>query len=180
YPESEKDAGRTASVILQIAISDKGVVDDVAVVQSAGPAFDAAAVEAVKKFKFEAAEIDGKPAPVKITYKYDFVFKEEPIGPIVNYEGVIRDRATKLPKEGLKVSIEGIGEAITDEEGHFEFEEVPDGKHTITISGPGFTTISTEETLEPGKHLEVKYTVTPKEDKPGEEASDEEIVIVAS
>ena len=45
YPESEKLAGRTASVIVQIAISDKGVVDDVAVVQSASPAFDAAALE---------------------------------------------------------------------------------------------------------------------------------------
>src|SRR5262245_48018749 len=46
YPESEKDAGRTASVILQIAINDKGVVEDAAVVQSAGPAFDAAALAA--------------------------------------------------------------------------------------------------------------------------------------
>src|SRR6266542_2670813 len=53
YPESEKAAGRTASVILQIAINDKGTVDDAAVVQSAGPAFDAAALLAVKKFRFE-------------------------------------------------------------------------------------------------------------------------------
>jgi len=179
YPESEKLAGKTASVILQIAINDKGIVEDAAVVQTAGPAFDAAALEAVKKFVFSPAEIDNKPAPVKITYKYDFVFKEEPVGPIVNYEGVIRDRKTKKPLEGLKVTIEGVGDAITDDEGHFEFEEVPDGKHTITISGTGFTTISTEETVEEGKHLEVKYTVTPKEEKPGEEAADEEIVIVA-
>src|SRR5437762_10470890 len=90
YPESEKAAGRTASVILQIAINDKGGVDDVAIVQSAGPAFDAAALEAVKKFRFEPAEIDAKPAPVKITYKYDFVFKEEPVGPIINVEGTLR------------------------------------------------------------------------------------------
>jgi TonB family protein len=178
YPESEKLAERTATVIVQIAISDKGVVDDVAVVQSAGAAFDAAAVAAIKQFKFEAAEIDGKPAPVKITYKYEFVFKEEPIGPIVNFEGIIRDRATKKPIEGLKVTIDGGSEAVTDDEGHFEFEEVPAGKHSITISGTGFTTITTEETIEEEKHLEVKYTVTPKEDKPGEEA-DEEMVIVA-
>ena len=38
------------------------------------------------------AEIDKKPAPVKITYKYDFVFTEEPAGAVVNYEGIIRDR----------------------------------------------------------------------------------------
>ena len=87
YPESEKLAGQTASVILQIAISDKGVVEDAAVVQSPAPAFDAAALEAVKKFVFEPAEIDNKPAPVKITYRYDFVFKEEAAGPVVNFEG---------------------------------------------------------------------------------------------
>jgi TonB family protein len=178
YPESEKLAGRTASVILQIAISDKGVVDDVAVVQGASPAFDAAALEAVKKFKFEPAEIDNKPAPVKITYKYDFVFKEEPVGPIVNYEGIIRDRATKKPIEGLKIAIDGADEKVTDDEGHFEFEEVAPGKHSITISGKGFTTITTEETIEEDKHLEVKYTVTPKDEKPGEQTADEEIVIV--
>src|SRR6185295_12560087 len=101
------------------------------------------------------AEIDNKPASVKITYKYDFVFKEQPVGPIVNYEGVIRDRAGKKPIEGLKVMVEGVGETITDDEGHFEFEEVPPGKHAITIAGAGFTTITTEETIQEGKHLEV-------------------------
>jgi TonB family protein len=179
YPESEKLAERTATVILQIAISDKGVVEDAAVVQSAGPAFDAAALAAVKKFVFEPAEIDNKPAPVKITYRYEFVFKEEAVGPVVNFEGVIRDRATKKPIEGLKVAVEGVGEATTDDEGHFEFEEVPEGKLVVTISGTGFTTITTEEKLEEGKHLEVKYTVTPKEEKPGGEAAEEEMVIVA-
>jgi TonB family protein len=180
YPESEKAASRTASVILQIAINDKGLVEDVAVVQSAGPAFDAAAVEAVKKFVFEAAEIDNKPAPVKITYKYDFVIKQEAAGPVINYEGIIRDRATKKPIPGLKITVEGVGETTTDEEGHFEFEEVPVGKHAITIAGEGFTTINTEETIEEEKHLEVKYTVTPKEEGPaGGEESDLEIVVVA-
>ncbi len=179
YPESEKLAERTASVIVQIAISDKGVVDDVAVVQSAGPAFDAAALEAIKKFKFEPAEIDNKAAPVKITYKYDFVFKEEAIGPIVNFEGTITDRDTKKPIEGLKISVQGVGEATTDDEGHFEFEEVPPGKHPITITGEGFTTINTEETIEEEKHLEVKYNVTRKAQGPSADESDLEITVIA-
>ncbi|HEY3593002.1 MAG TPA: TonB family protein, partial [Polyangiaceae bacterium] len=122
YPEAEKSAGTTASVVLQIAISDKGTVEDAAVLESAGPAFDAAALEAVKKFIFEPAEVDNKPAPVKITYKYDFVINEEPAGSTINYEGVIRDHDTKKPIAGLKVSVEGLGETTTDEEGHFEFE----------------------------------------------------------
>jgi TonB family protein len=179
YPESEKAAGTTASVILQIAITDKGTVEDAAVLQSAGPAFDAAALEAVKKFIFEPAEVDDKPAPVKITYKYDFVINEEPAGPAVNYEGVIRDHDTKKPIANLKVTIEGVGETTTDEEGHFEFDEVPLGKHPITISGEGFATINTEENIEEGKHLEVKYTVTPKAEGASGDESDLEILVVA-
>ena len=47
YPESEKAAGKTASVVLQIAIDDKGAVADAVVQQSAGASFDQAALEAV-------------------------------------------------------------------------------------------------------------------------------------
>lgn len=178
YPDAEKEAGTTASVILQIAINDKGLVEDAAVLQSAGPAFDAAALTAVKQFIFEPAEVDNKPAPVKITYKYDFVINEEEPGPSINYEGVIRDHDTKKPIAGLKVAVEGAGETTTDEEGHFEFEEVPVGKHAVTISGEGFTTISTEETILEDKLTEVKYTVTPKAQNAGAE-EEEEILVVA-
>ena len=45
--------------------------------QSAGAAFDAAALDAVKRFRFSPAEIDGKPAPVKITYSYQFTARVE-------------------------------------------------------------------------------------------------------
>jgi TonB family protein len=179
YPEAEKAAGTTASVILQIAIDDKGLVEDAAVLQSAGPAFDAAALEAVKKFVFDPAEVDDKPAPVKITYQYDFVINEEAAGPAINYEGVIRDHDTKKPIAGLKVRIEGVGETTTDEEGHFEFEEVPIGKHAITISGEGFTTINTEETIVEDKLTEVKYTVTPRAESAPSDESDLEVLVVA-
>jgi TonB family protein len=179
YPEAEKALGTTASVILQIAINDKGLVEDAAVVQSAGPAFDVAALEAARQFVFEPAEVDNKPAPVKITYKYDFVIKEEPAGPTINYEGVIRDHDSKQAIAGLKVAIEGVGETTTDDEGHFEFEEVPLGKHPIIISGEGFATINTEENIEEGKHLEVKYTVTTKAQAAESDESDLEILVVA-
>jgi TonB family protein len=179
YPESEKAAGKTASVVLQIAIDDKGAVADAVVQQSAGAVFDQAALDAVKKFSFDPAEIDNKPAPVKITYRYDFVFTVEPPTPVINYDGYIKNRFSKEPLGGVKISIEGFGDATTDELGHFEFKEVPLGKHIITISGPSLTTVTTEEELEKGKKLSVKYSLEPKEDvAPGEE-SDLEIVVVA-
>ncbi|HEY5375983.1 MAG TPA: TonB family protein, partial [Polyangiaceae bacterium] len=42
YPETEKASGRTASVVVQIAISATGTVEAVKVIESAGPAFDQA------------------------------------------------------------------------------------------------------------------------------------------
>ena len=179
YPESEKAEGKTASVVLQIAIDDKGDVVDAVVQQAAGPAFDQAALEAVKKFKFDPAEIDNKPAPVKITYRYDFVFTVEPPTPVINYDGYIKNRFSKQPIAGVKVAIDGFGEATTDELGHFEFKEVPLGKHVISISGPNLTTVTTEEELEKGKKLSVKYALEPKEEGEEGEAADLEIVVVA-
>lgn len=179
YPESEKKARKTASVTLVLAIDDKGNVEDAMVVKSAGRAFDDAALQAVKQFRFSPAEIDNKPAPVKITYRYEFVMKKEPKQPVVNYEGMVKNRFTKKPIPGVKVEIQGVGEATTDAQGHFSFKEVPLGKHVITISGPGLTAVSTEEKLEKGKKLTVKYALEPKEEAPPGEESDLEIVVVA-
>src|SRR5687768_5113846 len=77
YPPAEKAAGRTARVVLEIAISAAGSVDAARVIESAGPEFDAAALDAVRQFVFEPAEIDNRPAPIKIAYRYEFVLKEE-------------------------------------------------------------------------------------------------------
>ena len=101
YPESEKAAGKQASVILQIAISATGNVDQVAIVQSAGAAFDQAAIAAVQQFKFDPAEIDNKPAPIRIQYRYEFVLKEEaPTTGIL--EGVVKARGTGEPHCGYE------------------------------------------------------------------------------
>jgi len=179
YPDSEKEAGKTASVVLQIAIDDKGKVVDAAVIEKASPAFDAAALEAVRKFEFDPAEIDNKPAPVKITYRYEFVLKIEPPTPVINFDGEIKNRFTKQMIPGVTVAVDGMGEVVTDENGHFEFKEVPLGKHVITISGPNLTTVTTEEELEKGKKLSVKYALEPKEEVPEGEEADLEIVVVA-
>ncbi len=180
YPESERAAGRAASVKVDLALSETGAVSDARVVESAGPAFDAAALAAVRQFVFEPAEIDDQPAPVKITYRYDFVLKAAPAGPVVNFEGVVRDRFTMRPMPGITVNVAGAGDKITDANGHFAFTDVAPGKHAVTLSGPGLTTVSTEENVEVGKKVDVKYTVEKQEAAaPGEDAADLEVVVVA-
>jgi TonB family protein len=179
YPLAERAAGKTASVVLQIALDAQGRVTDAAVQKSGGADFDAAALQAVRGFVFSPAEIDGKPAPVKITYRYDFVLKTAPKQPVVNFEGVVRDRFTKKPLAGVKVEVEGAGAQVTDAEGRFSFKDVAPGKHRVSLSGPGLTPVSTEETVEKGKKLSAKYAVEAKEQAPPGEESDMEIVVVA-
>src|SRR5262249_17478207 len=108
YPESEKASGRKTSVALALAIDADGKVVEATVVGSAGEACDAAAVEAAKQLEFEPAEIDGKPAPVKIQYRYDFAL--EPAAAAVpktaDFGGVVRDRNTGRPLSGVTVGLD--------------------------------------------------------------------------
>jgi TonB family protein len=179
YPQDRHDAGITASVLLSIEIGDDGQVGAVEVVQGAAPDFDAAAVAAAKQFVFEAAEIDGQPAPVKITYKYDFTIVETLVkaGPQINFDGVVLERFKKTPMAHVIVALKDLGPGVTgvtDDDGHFAFTDVPVGKHKIELSHPKLVTVSTEEEIVLGKRRTVKYLVEERE-----EGVDEEVVVRA-
>jgi TonB family protein len=169
YPKDKHDAGVTASVLLSIEIGADGKVGEVEVVKGAPtPDFDAAAVTAAKQFVFEPAEIDGQPAPVKITYRYDFTIVEEMVktGPQINFDGVVLERFKKRPLPRVAVVLVDLGglKSITDEDGHFAFLDVPPGKHKVEISHPRLMTVDTEETIAVGKRRTVKYLVEEKEE----------------
>jgi hypothetical protein len=104
--------------------------------------------------------------------------KEEPKGPVVNFEGVVRNRFTKKPIAGAVVTLDGTTKATTDDEGHFEFTDVALGKHSVQVAGPGVTPVATEETIEEKKKLTVKYTVEPKEEQKSDDAADVEVVVI--
>ena len=179
YPKDRHDAGITASVLLSIEIGDDGKVDNVEVVQGAAPDFDAAAVAAAKQFVFEPAEIDNQPAPVKITYKYDFTIKETMVkaGPQINFDGVVLERFKKKPIARVQVTIKDLGpglKGVTDEDGHFAFTDVPAGKHKVELGHPKLVTVTTEEEIVVGKRRTVKYLVEERE-----EGVDEEVVVRA-
>ncbi|MEO7108916.1 MAG: TonB family protein, partial [Polyangiaceae bacterium] len=72
YPAENKANGEEATVILTIDISATGEVTNVVVAKSAGKGFDDAAIAAARQFQFEPAEVDDKPAPARITYRYSF------------------------------------------------------------------------------------------------------------
>jgi TonB family protein len=167
YPPDKKAAGVESAVILSIEIDAKGGVGKVEVITTGGADFDAAAIAAAQQFTFSPAEIDGKPAPVKITYRYVFQIKEEivSLGPQINFEGVIKERFKKTPVAGVKVRIVELDiDATTDAAGSFAFQDVPPGKYAIETSADGYIPGTTDEEIVAGKKKTVTYYVKEKEE----------------
>lgn len=71
YPKEAKEKQLEGAVALDVLIDDQGLVRQVSVIE--GPEiFRAGAVEAMKKFKFKPAKVDGKPVAVRIRYLLNF------------------------------------------------------------------------------------------------------------
>lgn len=175
-PFPPEEAGRTASVVLAITIAADGSVEDAVVQESAGSAFDAAAVAAAKQFRFTPAEIDGVPGRIRILYRYDFVERVE-LPTTGFFSGVVRDRETKQSLVGVRLELADGREVVTDAEGRFDLRDLPPGPMGITISGEQITTLSLEETFVAGERLEAVYDIFLND--PDEEADDMEILVVA-
>jgi TonB family protein len=72
YPESEKKSGNERKAILHVVVDGKGNVRIPTADSSPGPVFAKAAIEAVKKWKFEPATLNGEPVAVLITIEIEF------------------------------------------------------------------------------------------------------------
>lgn len=73
--------GTETSVLLELTIDEQGRVERVGVLESAGAAFDAAAVQALQQFEFSPALRDEQPLRVKLTYRYVFPALEAAAAP---------------------------------------------------------------------------------------------------
>jgi TonB family protein len=72
YPEAYRRVGISGIVILETALSGTGAVDNVAVLKSLGPALDAAAIEAVRKWTFRPATRADKPVAALFNVTINF------------------------------------------------------------------------------------------------------------
>ncbi|CAN5220506.1 TonB-dependent receptor [soil metagenome] len=180
YPPEEKAAGKAAVVVLQIGIAADGSVAAAQIVESAGKAFDDSAIAAVKKFFFTPAKRDGKAIPVRIVYRYTFEIKETQVKrTTADFTGTVRDRKTKKPVAGVTVALDTAQNAVTADDGKFSISEVAPGAHTVTLSAPALTPVSTQETFEASKQLDATYDVELKAGKPSDDDDDFEVVVTA-
>jgi TonB family protein len=165
YPPEALAAGTAADVTLQIDIDAKGLVTAVKVTRPAGQGFDEAAEAAAADMEFEPAEIDGKPAAIRIEYVMHFRAQvvekppevSAPAAPEVPpsalparkalvARGRIREKGTRDPVVGADVAVqrapsaageEAISEVVatTDEDGRFVLEGVPGERVRLVIAG---------------------------------------------
>lgn len=71
YPKEAKEKKIEGVVVLAILIDEQGLVRQVSVIE--GPeVFKTVALEAMKKFRFKPAKVDGRPVAVRIRYSLNF------------------------------------------------------------------------------------------------------------
>ncbi|HEY7725566.1 MAG TPA: TonB-dependent receptor [Anaeromyxobacteraceae bacterium] len=81
YPPGALAARLEGEVGLELTVGLDGLPSDVTVVRSAGPEFDAAAIEAVTQWRFTPARQGGEPVAVRITVPFAFRRPAEPPPP---------------------------------------------------------------------------------------------------
>ena len=171
YPADLFEAGITGAVVLRITIDETGAVSEALVETSSGQtALDDAAMEAVLQFTFSPAEIDGKPAPVQILYRYGFTIEKQavtvpvaPATPTGALSGLVLQKGSRAPLPGFIVRlIQQNREAVTDRDGRFRFDEVPAGSVIIELDDEDHYVTQDEEVIEVGKETTVKYYIEPK------------------
>jgi TonB family protein len=159
YPPAALASALSADVTLQIDIDAEGEVTAVAVTKPAGNGFDEAAREAALQFRFEPAEVDGKPSPIRIEYVQHFRPKvDRPAPPPeaapppppppppdqrVLVRGRLREKGTRDPIGSASISLvtvdqEGVPEifAATDDQGRFVIQgpSAPGARLRLVIS----------------------------------------------
>jgi hypothetical protein len=174
YPPEDLAAHREAEVTMEVEIDEAGAITGVrkSSVSLAPPPtapdpqaeerFARAALEAAAQFHFSPAEIDGKPAPVQLTYRYRFTIQKAVAvadeGAVV-IEGRLLERGTRRALAAASVSVEGGPSVEADAQGRFALRGVTSGHRRIRVVSPDHEPFETSEEVRAGEKTEVTYYV---------------------
>ena len=158
YPASERASGVRGVVQLRVTLDDKGALTEMAIVQSLGASFDAAALESARGCTYLGARRRGVGAPAMLEMSIEFV---PPVQPWVLQGKVVGELGEALV--GAKVAFGGQ-EATTDADGAFSltFDAIPPGEDWVLVTHPGHGMRGFPEVFQPGRVTRVRYAL-PKE-----------------
>ena len=72
YTEQARNANWQGTVLLQVTVDENGVPQDIQIVRALGLGLDQKAIEAVQKWRFKPALLNGKPVPVSASIEVNF------------------------------------------------------------------------------------------------------------
>jgi TonB family protein len=177
YPKSLEDKGLRAAVVVELDLDTAGKVKKATIVESAGPEFDDAALEAAKQLEFTPATVGGKPSPVRIRYRFDFAppfradrrasavsqgrydrrdLERAPAG-FSSVDGIVLERGTNRPVSGALVTIPSQGaEVVTDGDGRFRFGLLRPGVAEVYMPGAEHKPLRVKATIVEGKTVSLR------------------------
>ena len=163
YPSEALESGSEADVLLELAISDSGVVLAAVVLESGGPEFDKSALQAALSFRFEPG-LDSIGGPTSARIRYRYLFQVAAVAAL-SLEGSVLDPATSLPipEAVLRITFPSTGEeqiAISDEEGFFAFSGLTLGSWNLLADVKGRA--PGEATFEVGEGTVTRVTIYPQ------------------
>lgn len=137
YPTDELAQGRSAAVLLELELDERGEVAGARVVESAGDAFDQAALQAARSFRFTPTVVDGQAIPVTIGYRVVF---EPERAPTISVEGELIESGTRQPLGSSPLRLTQGDRSLvvqTQPDGSFRVAGLADGTWTLTADGSG-------------------------------------------
>ncbi len=174
YPPDAKKKKIEGEVILKLTIDANGLVEKAVVDQGAGHGFDEAALAAAPKLIFEPARFEDTGQPFKATIRFKYEFKLDAVEPpdetpkpeVGTYRGQLVDASISEPLAGIRMVLrlpDGTErETYTDENGDFNFGELPPGKYALSVQAEGFDPLAATEEVTVGEELAVTYRISPE------------------
>jgi TonB family protein len=165
-------------VLLEVQLDAEGRVTTARVIGSTEPVLDAAAVAAMRDFRFSPAlDALGRPAPSTIQYRFQ-LRREEVV--TVALRGAVLVAGERTPLAGALVVLlrgEERRTALTDAAGRFELGGLEAGAWAMTVEAPGCRADVVSVRVAAGQLTEV--TLYAVQDRPWEATDIEVVDIVA-
>jgi TonB family protein len=159
-PEGTRPSDLDIQLVLTIGVD--GTVAAVSLTRGVGEPWDAAALAAAKRFRFNPATSDGKPIAVTVPFTYSFrkparrgrilpipeARRDIEPAPGFIYAGEVVEKGSRTPQAGVPVLVRDkrtgkTWEALTDESGRFVVYGLPKGALSLDIFTTGFEPLET-------------------------------------